>query len=316
MYHIPHWSKSVPFFQALRPVGVIYSSSLNVTPQDFREGFPGVTDRFEWFAIDYSGRFWIEKPGWYRFALTSDDGSLLYIDDQLTVDNDGVHPPETKMASVKLSGGIHRIRVSYFQGPRFQVALILQVAGPGEDFRIFSTDEFKPPPNPETWAYTDAASAAGASMIRLELQTAPERASPGADVRVDLALQSQPGDEPIALSWLFVVPAEVAELKGRPQLAGATEGSNKSVRCFAATKVPLFLHAGRRCAAHRQRCLHDISFQDTRRCTIPDSAFPDRGCRGYQQQSAAISFNKCPGNRGDPLIADVYWHEAGESVRS
>jgi hypothetical protein len=38
--------------------------------------------------------------------------------------------------------------VSYFQGPRFQVALVLKVAAPGEELRIFSTDELKPPPSP------------------------------------------------------------------------------------------------------------------------------------------------------------------------
>jgi hypothetical protein len=41
--------------------------------------------------------------------------------------------------------------VSYFQGPRFEVALVLQVAPPGEEFRLFSTDEFKPPLHPESW---------------------------------------------------------------------------------------------------------------------------------------------------------------------
>ena len=45
-----------------------------------------------------------------------------------------------------LESGVHRIRVSYFQGPREQVALVLKVAPPGEEFRIFSTDEFRPPP--------------------------------------------------------------------------------------------------------------------------------------------------------------------------
>src|SRR5260370_27974768 len=43
------------------------------TPQDFLIGFPGITRRFEWFAVDYSGKFWIETPGLYRFRLVSDD---------------------------------------------------------------------------------------------------------------------------------------------------------------------------------------------------------------------------------------------------
>jgi hypothetical protein len=157
--------------QKRKPVGkAIYTESLNVPPQDFKKGFPGVTNRFEWFAIDYTGRFWIEKPGRYDFVLTSDDGARLYIDGELIVDNDGAHPPETMKGSIQLKRGIHTLRVPYFQGPRFQVALILQVAGPGEDPRVFSTEEFKPPPNPATWALP------GDSNVRDSL---PGQADPG-----------------------------------------------------------------------------------------------------------------------------------------
>ncbi len=151
VYHIPHNTQRLPDFAKLKPVGTIYTSSLNVPPQDFRDGFPGVTKRFEWFAIDYTGRFWIEKPGLYTFVLTSDDGARLYLDDQLIIDNDRQHEPEDRTGSIRLSSGIHRIRVPYYQGPRFQVALVLEVAPPNEPLRIFSTDEFKPPPHPENW---------------------------------------------------------------------------------------------------------------------------------------------------------------------
>ena len=155
VYHIPHNTTQVPNFQKMKAVGAIYTSSLNIPPQDFKQGFPGVTNRFEWFAIDYSGRFWVDDPGKYNFSLLSDDGGWLYIDDQLIIDNGGLHVPEEKTGSVDLSGGIHRIRVSYFQGPKWQVALVLKVAGPGEELRIFSTDEFRPPPNPELWRYPE-----------------------------------------------------------------------------------------------------------------------------------------------------------------
>jgi hypothetical protein len=156
VYHLPRNTAKLPDFRKLKPKGTIYTASLNVPAQNFQQGFPGVTKRFEWFAIDYTGRFWIEKPGVYRFALTSDDGAQLYIDDQLAVDNDGVHPPRTQEGKVELSGGVHRLRVPYFQGPRSQVALVLEVAGPGdEELRVFSTDEFKPPPNPSTWTFPE-----------------------------------------------------------------------------------------------------------------------------------------------------------------
>jgi hypothetical protein len=153
IYHIPRNSKAIPDLRRIKPQGKIYVSTLNIPLRDFTEGFPGVTKRQEWFAIEYTGRFWIEKPGPYRFALTSDDGSRLYIDDQTVVDNDGVHPVATKSGSVELSGGIHTIRVQYFQGPRLQVALVLEIASADEELRVFSTDEFKPPANPEDWKF-------------------------------------------------------------------------------------------------------------------------------------------------------------------
>jgi hypothetical protein len=56
--------------------------------------------------------------------------------------------------SANLAGGIHTIRVSYFQGPRYAIALILGVNGPAENrWRVFNTNEFKPPANPEDWKF-------------------------------------------------------------------------------------------------------------------------------------------------------------------
>jgi hypothetical protein len=147
IYKLKKDTQRLPDFAKMKPIGTIYTSELDVPPQDFREGFPGVSKRFEWFAIDYTGRFWIEKPGRYRFLLMSDDGSRLYIDDQLVVDNDGIHAPIERRGRAELTRGVHRIRVSYFQGPRITVALVLRIGCPGEEYRVFSTNEFKPPPD-------------------------------------------------------------------------------------------------------------------------------------------------------------------------
>jgi hypothetical protein len=153
IYYLPENTQTLARLARLRPQGSIYTASLNVPPQSFLIGFPGITKRFEWFAIDYSGKFWIENPGLYRFRLVSDDGSMLYIDGQLIIDNDGVHSTMVRLGSIRLAGGMHTIRVPYFQGPRETVALMLEVAGPGEQPRIFSTDEFRPPANPEDWKF-------------------------------------------------------------------------------------------------------------------------------------------------------------------
>lgn len=112
IYYLPSNTQSLARLARLRPQGSIYTTSLNVPPQSFLAGFPGITKRFEWFAIDYSGKFWIEKPGLYRFRLVSDDGAMLYIDGQLIVDNDGVHSTEVRLGSVRLAGGMHTDRKS------------------------------------------------------------------------------------------------------------------------------------------------------------------------------------------------------------
>jgi hypothetical protein len=78
------------------------------------------------------------------------------------IDNDGIHPIQYEEGSITLKGGIHSIRISYFQGPRTDLALILGVARPGEDWRVFTTTEFRPPRNPADWKYGDPNSLPGA----------------------------------------------------------------------------------------------------------------------------------------------------------
>lgn len=144
-------TSTLPDFKRMKPTGTIYANMLNVWPQRFDEGFPGITDRYEWFAIEYSGRFWIEKPGEFRFSLLSDDGARVEVDEKLIVDNDGTHAPSALSGSAVLSRGVHTIRVSYYQGPRFTVALVLAIGPPGERWRIFNTDDFPPPLDPKEW---------------------------------------------------------------------------------------------------------------------------------------------------------------------
>jgi hypothetical protein len=158
VYHLRPGTLELPNFKRLKPVGTIYTNSLNIPPRNFTEGFPGVTKRFEWFAIDYTGRFWIEEPGKYSFALLSDDGSKLYIDDRTVIDNDGTHSPLVLYGTAKLSGGIHKIRVSFFQGPRTSLALMLGIGKDGaKDFKIFDTNDFLPPKNAAESKFGDPA---------------------------------------------------------------------------------------------------------------------------------------------------------------
>jgi hypothetical protein len=125
IYLLPSGAAKLPDFRALKPIGAVHVRALNVPDQDWRSGFPGVTGRFEWFAVDYTGRFSVPNGGLYSFALTSDDGSRLLIDGKGVVDNDGVHGSRTATGQAQLAGGLHAVEVQYFQGPRDRVSLRL-----------------------------------------------------------------------------------------------------------------------------------------------------------------------------------------------
>lgn len=67
------------------------------------------------FSVLWTGFLIIEKTGEYTFALTSDDGSSLYIQNRPVVDNGGIHGLETATGHIYLEAGIYSIQVKYFQ---------------------------------------------------------------------------------------------------------------------------------------------------------------------------------------------------------
>ena len=115
----------MPPFEHLTPVYTFITGVLNVSPRNYTAGFPtakmeSVVDNF---AIRFRGKLAIETPGTYTFALNSDDGSKLYINQNLVVDNDGIHTPRYVRGSLKLAAGMHHIEIHYFQGQPYQIAL-------------------------------------------------------------------------------------------------------------------------------------------------------------------------------------------------
>ncbi|MBO0320695.1 alkaline phosphatase family protein [Muricauda sp. CAU 1633] len=58
----------------------------------------------------------IVEEGTYGFFTNSDDGSKLYVDGKLVVDNDGDHGVLERGAGIELTTGRHLIRVEFFNG--------------------------------------------------------------------------------------------------------------------------------------------------------------------------------------------------------
>lgn len=68
----------------------------------------------EYFGFTYEGYVKVEKNAVYKFGTVSDDGSKLFIDGKLVVDNDGLHSAEAAEGSIALAKGFHKIEVQYF----------------------------------------------------------------------------------------------------------------------------------------------------------------------------------------------------------
>jgi len=67
------------------------------------------------FAFVFSGYIKIPKDGLYTFYLKSNDGSVMYLNDQKLIDNDNAHGVYEKMTSTSLKAGMHKLKVEYFQ---------------------------------------------------------------------------------------------------------------------------------------------------------------------------------------------------------
>jgi|GEM_PF-829423 len=144
----------LPDFSTLgEPQNTITACQLDIPTHRFEEGFPGVESNLvEWFAIRFTASLDIQTSGTYQFKVNSDDGSKLFVDNRLVVNNDGVHAPQTKYGSVYLEKGEHDFVVEYFQGPRVLIALQVWWTPPGGREEIIPKDVFLMPRNPAAGA--------------------------------------------------------------------------------------------------------------------------------------------------------------------
>lgn len=98
----------LPNFTRLRPTarGVTYEISSNTLNLTRQQHVAAVLEGF----ID------IPSDGRYTFSLASDDGSKMYINRRLVIDNDGDHGVITVSNAVQLEKGRNPIRVEWFNG--------------------------------------------------------------------------------------------------------------------------------------------------------------------------------------------------------
>lgn len=96
--------KFLPVFESLKPLK---------TGNTYEFRIDSINEVGEQYGIQYVSSIQIDRAGEYRFYLNSDDGSKLYIDGDLVIDNDGGHGTIERMGSVSLESGRHQITVDY-----------------------------------------------------------------------------------------------------------------------------------------------------------------------------------------------------------
>ena len=84
----------------------------------------------EAFGLIFSGAIKAPADGVYTFFVLSNDGSRLFVDDRLVVENDGWHGANEKRGQIALKAGLHTIRAEYIQAGGGK-ALKVFIKGPG-----------------------------------------------------------------------------------------------------------------------------------------------------------------------------------------
>ena len=67
------------------------------------------------FGFRWSGLIEVAETGRYEFYTRSDDGSMLFVDGKLVVDNDGVRPAQERGGGLWLERGLHSLRLSMYE---------------------------------------------------------------------------------------------------------------------------------------------------------------------------------------------------------
>ena len=117
-YYTGVWS-TLPNFNTLTPASTGTVSNFDIS----------MATAADYYALKFWGKINISTAGTYTFYTSSDDGSKLYIDGNLIVNNDGEHAVQEKSGTVVLTAGLHFIEVQYFER-KSASSLIAKYAGP------------------------------------------------------------------------------------------------------------------------------------------------------------------------------------------
>jgi hypothetical protein len=115
-----HRGRVLPKFDQLEPNARGIHSTINLNARNVPKGQ---------MALRFRTMLVVPRDGSYEFYLTSDDGTKLYVDGRLLIDNDHAHPAIMKQGRVSLKKGGVPFEVEYFDFGK-ERALLLEWMGP------------------------------------------------------------------------------------------------------------------------------------------------------------------------------------------
>ncbi len=95
----------LPNFSSLTPTASGQSTTIGLS----------VTAIADNFGLVFTNTINAPTAGTYTFYTNSDDGSRLYVDGVLVVDNDGLHGAQVREGNRTLTAGAHALRVEFFE---------------------------------------------------------------------------------------------------------------------------------------------------------------------------------------------------------
>lgn len=102
----------LPDFDLLEPYLTEVLADVNYPSTNGVFAGSGLSDDF---GVVFHGFIDVDVAGWYTLYTNSDDGSALYIGDQMVVENDGTHGMRERSGTIALQPGRHAIRVEFFE---------------------------------------------------------------------------------------------------------------------------------------------------------------------------------------------------------
>src|SRR5262245_13909265 len=110
-YNNPNWTE---------PAAIV-AADVDISTQTMTRRWEAVVPAA--FSVRWTGTLSVPSTDLYTFELESDDGSRLFIDGALIIDNSGAHAPVAKRERVRLESGPHAVALDYRQlGGEFELA--------------------------------------------------------------------------------------------------------------------------------------------------------------------------------------------------